>query len=412
MYSTDHRLHKCKKPSPKTRRAFTPRLTWELDPKTGLTCKFIHSENPGNLKQTAENPQNLKTTCDVKAPARNAFSSSSGFLPPNQPDIDPEYQEITIKELQELTGLNYRTVLRRVRKLEQFKVIETTKKGGILFIQYHLKKEDLIRMIKYLPNSPTKPLNLIITRELDPNVKPIEDEKDDFKQHALYIHQKYQLLNDKGQEEVKRSYTRWLNMKRDPDYLKYNISTENRFNTPSIPIKQLKKAEVKAKEYCSTYDEAIFITLTTDPKRFHCLFEANTHIRTAWNLFTRKLKRSDDYPIFSYVKCIEYTKTGLAHIHAILFGISFIPVKVLSYIWSKVCNQGKIVYANALELKDNSLHWKEEDTPTGNYHKDIGRHSPISYLTKNLNSLINNPYLPELSGYWIYKQQIVTTSRH
>jgi len=102
------------------------------------------------------------------------------------------------------------------------------------------------------------------------------------------------------------------------------------------------------------YKKAVHLVLTTDPKRFKNLYEANKHFVKALNRFFSRLRKIfRERPL--YIAVYEFTKSGLLHAHIILFGRPFLlPKRQITKIWEQ-CGQGSYNYIYS--LKRTSRGW-------------------------------------------------------
>ncbi len=63
-----------------------------------------------------------------------------------------------------------------------------------------------------------------------------------------------------------------------------------------------------------------FITCTVDPKRFRSDYEAYRRVRDDWRRMVKRLRRR--FKTVEYVLAVEATKSGLPHLHAIVYGVT------------------------------------------------------------------------------------------
>ncbi|MDD3379570.1 MAG: hypothetical protein PHG86_06300, partial [Candidatus Methanomethylophilaceae archaeon] len=167
-----------------------------------------------------------------------------------------------------------------------------------------------------------------------------------------------------------------------------------RFNDYAKGIERLKRYEYAHDLSLEQFKEATFVTLTTDPKKFPNLWRSNRHASTAWNTFMQILtvklgKRKDRV---KYMAAFEYTKTGLLHIHTLIFGRRYLNSpdqkeerKWISQIWNDSCGQGKIV--DSYGLKNNTRedgHKEWQWYSTKDHPHDAGQMSGGNYLKKYL----------------------------
>jgi len=114
---------------------------------------------------------------------------------------------------------------------------------------------------------------------------------------------------------------------------------------------------------------AVFLTLTLDPKRFISLDNAMKNLRVGWNrLLTMLRKRCRR---LQFVKVVEFQKNGSPHIHVLFLGISrLIDADELREFWDKKYGQGTMVYLKRI--------------------KNDGR-QVVAYLTKYIKKYLDRP---------------------
>ena len=104
------------------------------------------------------------------------------------------------------------------------------------------------------------------------------------------------------------------------------------------------------------YKKGVFLTLTTDPKRFKSLWHSWRHFAIATNRFlsylTKYLKKRP-----RYISVYEFTKSGLLHIHIVIFGLSYLLGKDrITQEWER-CGQGTINYIYSIKNNNNRWIW-------------------------------------------------------
>ena len=151
------------------------------------------------------------------------------------------------------------------------------------------------------------------------------------------------------------------------------------------------------------YKRAVHLVLTTDPKRFKNLWEANRHFSKAFNRFLSYLqKHFHGRP--RYLAAYEYTRSGLMHAHIILFGRPYLlPHEIITKQWER-CNQGSYNYIYS--LINNNGNWnyarkKPKEVKEGE--------TPRDYLKKYLVKSQEHPELNYL--YWVFNKRFFTYSR-
>jgi hypothetical protein len=136
------------------------------------------------------------------------------------------------------------------------------------------------------------------------------------------------------------------------------IGTEysTRFNDLRKSVTNLDKFDAVYKNSLEICKKASFLTLTTDPKLFKNIWEANRHLGEAWNKFLSWLKKKNEDKRPKYLVAYEYTQKGFIHLHAIIFMERLADYKEISKQWQR-CGQGQIIYVYNLYRKKVSGEW-------------------------------------------------------
>lgn len=185
-----------------------------------------------------------------------------------------------------------------------------------------------------------------------------------------------------------------------PILLKYT----NRFNDSK------KKSDIRNR-YFSAWDGAaekyksgVFMTLTTDPKKFDNLWEANKIFQENWNKLITYLRKKTGRDL-EYICVREFQKNGRLHFHAAIFGIKYlINTKKLSNIWDGY-GQGKIVHIYSMHKDpiDNEFVWSRAAPD------DTQGRKPKDYVKKYI---LKAQYDTKITyQYWIYNARFFTYSR-
>lgn len=205
----------------------------------------------------------------------------------------------------------------------------------------------------YPPQGGVRPLREYAIKRLS-EVKTLSHEDGNYISKLFTAYLEY--INDKKIVLVKDEKS---------EAIMFNYAT--RFNSEKKKLLALHKYDSAWKKAEKLYKTAVFITLTTNPHNFEALSIANRHISEAWNTFmTWVRKRLGFRP--RYIRILEFTKTGLAHIHAVLFGISRLAdIREISREWEKI-GQGKIVYAYKIVNRNGRWIW-EKARPHGAKNK-------------------------------------------
>lgn len=205
-----------------------------------------------------------------------------------------------------------------------------------------------------------------------------------------------ELITQKGRDLLQRNMDEYLERINDlrlvlhsdyadPEYITMPYKT--RFNDPGRISKQhaiMGKSLDKAAEM---YDNAVLLTLTTDPKKFGSVWEMWAEINSNWNRLMSWLStdsRLGERP--DYMKVLEATGKGMPHIHAIIFldddqtlanGMPWLEsVDALRGYWGKY--QGKeidiqpLTYSDELpDEYDKEAGWVKWDA-AGDHGGDLG----------------------------------------
>jgi len=186
-----------------------------------------------------------------------------------------------------------------------------------------------------------------------------------------------------------------------------------RFNDVKKAAISLTKFDAAHAKSFESYRKACFLTLTTDPKLFNCVWDANRHIGKAWNKFLSFLtKRHGSRP--EYITAYEYTKKGMIHLHALVFVDFIAGFKDISKEWER-CGQGSIQYVYQVVAKKINDEWcwkwardRPEKTNTehaGDYLKKYLRKATLSRYDKfEARGMVQ-------ALYWVFNKRFWSCSR-
>lgn len=107
------------------------------------------------------------------------------------------------------------------------------------------------------------------------------------------------------------------------------------------------------------YETAVAATLTTDPRRHDSIAAATDALlenfrRLHGDFFTYDPQTGPSRPgrRLDYLWTLEFTDSGLPHLHVVFFGVSWLcPHATLSQYWSETRDQGHIVYLQRLHQR-------------------------------------------------------------
>jgi hypothetical protein len=152
------------------------------------------------------------------------------------------------------------------------------------------------------------------------------------------------------------------------DYLLVPWTT--RYNDPSTAADLDDRFCATLSKAARRHDSAVLVTLTTDPKRFDGLTEATESLLESknrllsWLAYDPKTDAAPSRPGYrpENVTALEFTDSGLPHLHVALFGLSWVTSQAaLSAYWSG--QQGSIVDIRTVRQRDGR--WLLHDGPAG-----------------------------------------------
>jgi len=197
-----------------------------------------------------------------------------------------------------------------------------------------------------------------------------------------------------------------------------------RFNDYDKSIQRLKAYEWAHDKSLADHNKAVFLTLTTNPALFPNLWVANRHMAKAFNRFMSylsvKIGKRKQRP--KYIAAAEYTKTGLLHLHILIFDHTHlfssdrsVEQQEISALWDR-CGQGKIVKAyglNNVKTSDGGRKWHWMDKPPEDARGMTGGNYLKKYLKKCAMAILDNygEAAETLSQYWIENKRFSTCSR-
>lgn len=301
----------------------------------------------------------------------------------------------------------YYRVYRSFRKLESLNLIERIcrDKKAVAFKCTQRALDLFSRGAKFKP--PQKPDSLIPVRAT------IE------RKIAIAKLLKKKMLNKDDRKEIEDLFAEYIESSNAKKILVSKIPEVREYDNPNPDMlifcyktrfTDKKRAAFNVKIYHNVWDtatrkykRAVHLVLTTDPKRFKNIYEANRHFSKAFNRFMSyltKLKRER----LPYLAAYEFTKSGLLHCHLIIFGVNYlIHKKQITLEWER-CGQGSYNWIYA--LKNDNGRWvyarqKPEDLKDGETAED--------YVKKYLIKAQYNESAAAL--YWAFNKRFFTYSR-
>lgn len=182
-------------------------------------------------------------------------------------------------------------------------------------------------------------------------------------------------------------------------YLPY----KTRFNDEGRKVENLKKYERIFDESASLWRNAVFLTLTIDPKMQANLWTCNKEMPPAFNKLMSFLSRRHGSRI-PYINVYEFQKNGRLHMHIVFFNVRWlVDGQEMSDLWEKY-GQGSVV--KFLSLKSDGKEWQWRKEKPKDAKKD---EKPDKYLKKYLKKNLYNER--GSMQYWVYGTRFFTNSR-
>jgi len=149
--------------------------------------------------------------------------------------------------------------------------------------------------------------------------------------------------------------------------------------------------------------DAVFLTLTLDPKNFRNIVDAAKSSGEAINKFISFLRRRFKKKI-DYINVAEFQRNGIIHFHIVIFGFRWLmSQRELSKIWKKY-GMGEIVYIYRLKFSDN----EGDFIFYRNKPKNTKTNSIVEYLVKYLKKAFYDK--SELALFWLTNKRFFTYS--
>ncbi|MEM0054420.1 MAG: hypothetical protein QXL89_09575, partial [Nitrososphaeria archaeon] len=300
--------------------------------------------------------------------------------------IKPEYRNVSRRDKN--YHRDYMRLYRTLKQLSNVAAIELKKADGLIWIT--IRKPHLIDLISREAHAKLKLCDF--TQKVE-GMKRIRYER----REALKIVQNVNCLTDLDVEELNdlfNSYVDDINDRRiillakdpniPPEKAILLLPYETRFNSKRKKKIQIAKYTQIWRKATANFKDAVFLTLTSDPKRFPNLLAMWMHFQVAWNRFITYIRKIVGIkPI--YLCVYEFTEKGFLHAHVIFFGIKFLLKKgLITRVWER-CQQGTINYVYALKNADGKWVWKKEKPEKAQGDITVDKYL-IKYIKKALTS--------------------------
>lgn len=152
------------------------------------------------------------------------------------------------------------------------------------------------------------------------------------------------------------------------------IPYETRFNSGSRARDVRRGFRQSLVSAADRHDDAVLLTLTTDPARFNSLDEALGHLSDAKGRFMSWL--STDYQLGhrpANLSVLEFTDGGLPHLHVVLFGLSWLmPQSKIAAKWDDL-DHGRVVDVRAARRRGDRWMLHNDDGGTATLRQYLGK---------------------------------------
>lgn len=300
-----------------------------------------------------------------------------------------------------------RRLLKSLRILRDEGIIDL-KRGSDGFCQWLLTPNGLYLIrCQQNPNSPNQAPKSIYSL-------PRQARKERYE--ALKITASKTLLSDEDRFQIEQKYDDYMEdithrsivltykeYEKSPDPPLFVLPYITRFNSYGRKKQNLTNFETCWKNASIDYKDAVFLTLTTDPKMHESVYHANRHFWTAQNRLLAYYRKKLESKL-PYIAAYEFQHNGLLHVHLVIFGIKYLDlIYRISNRWEKY-GQGKIVHIYRLTNNEGSWNWAWAK-PNGASKKG----SADLYLKKYLRKALFDDR--ELYLYWTFNKRYFSNSR-
>lgn len=253
----------------------------------------------------------------------------------------------------------------------------TQKSGGTVSGFNRSNAQNLISKYTEL----TDPGRRILAEELSSYVERIDN-------YRLWFEAEYLDIRDSG-----------------PDSEIFRIPYATRFNSKKRTAKSFAQFNQALEFAREEYSNAVFMTLTTDPKQHESISDMADSISRNWNRLRSWMRYDSQNPNrpnqdFEYIKTLEFSEKGYPHLHVLAFDVEtrggkpyLISKNMLSRKWNQL-GQGKIVDLQTLvynsdlgedySVDDGFINYAESEKSqsSGGSGGDIVKQTAGQYLGK------------------------------
>ena len=293
-------------------------------------------------------------------------------------------------------------------KLANAGVINKEKKEGYLILSVPTTQEKLLfNLIKYMQKS-----NYDFTHRFKDMVSTFGPNPKIIRDFAIVEFIKKNKLDAVDKQKLLTIFLKYLSVIENKTIVLYNKQKQKllklpyttRFNSSKKLYDKIDLFYELFNNATNTYNDAVFLTLTLDPKKFKNLHMASKHASTALNRFMSYLRKKFKKKI-PYINVFEFQASGMVHLHIVIFGFKWLlPQRVLSNLWNKY-GMGRIVYLYRLKYDNEYMDY----VFTRERPKNTKENSIAEYLIKYLKKSFYDK--SELALYWLTNKRFYTYSR-
>jgi len=305
--------------------------------------------------------------------------------------------------------LTYPQLYHAARALEKAGNVRVERVDGLIWLRADPQKPVDLKKPPHFSNKPTQPPSIFaIPRKAHPLRRDaVVASMDGWKWNINDIAENFEMyLEDVANKSVILRY-------RDVPTTLAAMPARNRFNDPKTAARNLANYET-AWEHASKYHtKAVFLTLTTDPKRHKSWWHGARNLTKAWNRFLsfcqskRMLGRRPQY-----IAVYEFGSKGtykIPHVHAVLFVPYLMPHEEITRAWER-CGQGSINWIVAVKQKRNRWDW--DGKPQHASEDESPQHYLAKYLKKALFASKDEVHGSGTLGlYWVANRHFFSCSR-
>lgn len=181
------------------------------------------------------------------------------------------------------------------------------------------------------------------------------------------------------------------------------LPCKTRYTDPAYRRRNLDNYETAIAHSLTTYETAVHLVLTTDPGQHKSLWHSWRALAPAWNRFKTRLNKTFGRT-HQYIAAYEFTRSGLLHMHVLIFGIPYLlPVRQISD-WWRQAGQGRYVYVYALRRSPQGWIYARNRPKTAKKGQTADQYL-AKYLKKSLFDASS------YSLYWVTAKRYTTYSR-